>query len=290
MATLLKYIFKAMRPHQWLKNSFILLPLVFGQQLFNMGPLLNTFYILIFFSLVSSSIYMLNDIIDIDEDRQHPEKSKRPLASGKLTTTQAKIAAFVLLAISLPGSFLVNPYAGIVVLLYIFLNYLYSQYLKHAVIIDVFCIGAFFYLRILLGSITGDVALSNWIVICTFLLALFLGFNKRRYDIEFSKKTRPVFSKYNKYFIDRMISVISSSIVVTYALYAMDPATRERFGTDHLIISIPFVYYGIFRYLYLMDMKWFGGDPANVLVRDYKMIINMSLWLSVSIGVIYFKL
>ena len=164
------------------------------------------------------------------------------------------------------------------------------RYLKHAVIIDVFCIGGFFYIRILLGGIASGVVLSNWIIICTVLLALFLAFNKRKYDLEFSKEQRPVFSRYNVNFIDRMISVVCATLIGAYTFYAMDDQTVVRFGTNHLIFSIPFVYYGLFRYLYLIDMKWFGGDPSKILVKDYKLQIDIILWVIVCVGVIYFRI
>lgn len=164
------------------------------------------------------------------------------------------------------------------------------KFLKNAVIIDVFCIGAFFYIRILIGGLIGGIELSNWIIMCTVLLALFLAFNKRRHDLDVSSKHRPVFEKYNQHFIDRMISVTSSSVVMSYALYVMDAKTIERFGTNHLFYTVPFIFYGVLRYLYIIDTKWWGGDPARILIGDYNMQLNLVLWIAVSIGVIYFKL
>ena len=287
---MVKNLFLAMRPHQWAKGIFIFLPIVFGGQLFDLPVFLRTFYMFVLFSLMASAMYLVNDIIDLEEDRQHPEKRNRALASGKITVLQAKITAAALVLIAVPGSFFLNIHGGYLILVYLSANYLYMRYLKHAVIIDVFCIGLFFYLRILAGGIASDVVLSNWIIMCTVLLALFLGFNKRRYDLEYSKGDRPVLEKYNISFIDRMISVIASSLIVAYTLYVMDAATIARFQTDNLIYSVPFVYYGIFRYIYLMETKWFGGDPARIMFRDYKIQITMALWLAVCIAVIYFKI
>lgn len=286
----MKYLFMAMRPHQWTKGVFILLPLVFGQKLTDHTSLYRTGVIFFAYALISSGIYILNDILDVEEDRHHPEKKKRPLAAGKITVKQAYITAFLLIGSMLPISFVIDIRAGFVLLVYLFLNYFYMRYLKHAVIIDVFCIGAFFYLRILAGGIACGVVLSNWIIMCTVLLALFIGFNKRRYDLEFSKETRPVFTKYNSYFVDRMISVISTSLIISYTFYVMDENTIQRFGSNNLIYSVPFVYYGVFRYLYLMDTKWYGGDPARLLIRDYKLQLTLFLWLLVCTFVIYFKI
>lgn len=286
----MKYVIIAMRPYQWIKNFFLFLPLVFGQQLFDFSVLLKTTFMFFLFSAAASAVYLINDVVDLETDKQHREKRLRPLASGKITVFQAKITAFILGAITIPLSFLLDIRAGWIIVVYIVLNYMYMKVLKNAVIIDIFCIGAFFYLRILAGAVTSKVILSNWIILCTILLALFLAFNKRRYDLKAYREYPPVFAKYNSYFIDRMVSIISSSIVIAYALYTMDMKTIDRVGTKHLIYTIPFVYYGIFRYLYLMDKGDFGGDPTRILVRDHKMQLDLALWIIVSIAVIYFKL
>jgi 4-hydroxybenzoate polyprenyltransferase len=242
------------------------------------------------FSLIASAIYLVNDIIDLEQDRLHPQKSLRPFASGKISILNSYIMAVVLITSGLIGAFILDINCGFVCIIYIVLNYVYMKFLKNAVIIDVFCIGVFFYTRLLIGGMAIGAELSNWIIMCSVLLALFLAFNKRRYDFEVSDKNRPVLEKYNQYFIDRMISVISACVVMAYALYAMDAKTIERFGTTHMIYTVPFVFYGVLRYLYVMDNKWWGGDPAKILIGDYKMQLSLALWLGVSIGVIYFKL
>jgi len=287
---MIKYLFIAMRPHQWLKNIFIVFPLVFGKKMTDPILLSKTVLMFIAFSFLSSAMYLINDVIDLEEDKQHPEKLKRPLASGKVTVKQTLLLASVLCLGSVFFIFAIDAQAGIVAIFYLALNYAYMRYLKHAVIIDVFCIGSFFYIRILLGGIASGVVLSNWIIMCTVLLALFLAFNKRRYDLEFSKEQRPVFSKYSENFIDRMISVVSATLIGAYAFYVMDEQTILRFGTNHLIFSIPFVYYGLFRYLYLIDTKWYGGDPSKILIKDYKLQIDIVFWVIVCVGVIYFRI
>lgn len=286
----MKYIFYAMRPHQWVKGVFIFVPLVFGQKLADCNALSRTVWMFLSFSLAASAMYLVNDILDLEEDRHHPEKCSRPLVSGKITKAQALLSVGFLLAGAIPLAFFLNIKAGFVILAYLVLNFSYMRYLKHAVIIDVFCLGAFFYLRLYAGSVVSDVVLSKWIVMCTTLLALFLGFNKRKYDIEFSKNYRPVFTKYKSNFIDHMVMMIGASLVISYSLYVMDDATVTRFGTNHLFYSVPFVYYGLFRYVYLIDTKWYGGDPARILRGDYKMQLTIVLWLLVCVGVIYFGL
>lgn len=241
------------------------------------------------FSLSASAVYLINDIIDIEDDKLHLEKRLRPLASGRITVSQAKSAAFILSVITISISFILDRYAMWIIVVYMALNYIYMIFLKKTVIIDVFCIGAFFYLRILAGSVINHIVLSDWIIVCAVLLALFLAFNKRRYDLK-SSRNQFGFVKYNKYFIDRMISIVSSSIVITYVLYTIDTKTVERFGTTHLIYTVPFVYYGIFRYLYLTDKEGFGGDPTQVLFKDYNMLLNLLLWIITCIAVIYFKI
>jgi 4-hydroxybenzoate polyprenyltransferase len=278
----------SLRLSHWVKGVFVYFPLVFGRKIFEGEAFANATKMFVFFCFASSAMYLINDVFDIAEDRTHPQKSKRPIASGKITVPQALSVAIIMIAVVIPMSFVIGTVAGVIISAYIILNYLYARYLKHAVIIDVFCLGAFFYLRIMAGAAASGVVLSNWILICTVLLALFLGFNKRRYDIDFSKNDRPVMSKYDKYFLDRMISVIASSLVMAYSLYVIDPETIRRFGTNHLLYTIPFVYYGIFRYMYLLDTKWFGGDPVRILFADYKLQISIAIWLVLSVGIIYF--
>lgn len=204
------------------------------------------------------------------------------------------IMAFALGSISSILSFWMDVYFGWLVIIYLIFNFLYSRILKEEVIIDVFCIGGFFLLRIVAGTIATNVEWSYWMSFMIVLLALFLGFNKRRQELnhfeESAKFHRRVLSKYNSYFIDQMISVVTSSIVVVYMLYTVDARTVRLFGTQHLIYSIPFVYYGIFRYLWLIHKMNRDGDPTSVLLSDEKMQINIILWGLVCIAVIYFGL
>ena len=285
-----KDVFLAMRPYQWIKNLFVFVPLLFGHRLFEVSAFLKTTWVFILFSFIASAIYLINDIIDLENDREHPDKRLRQLASGKITVLQAKITASILGVSALVCSFILDVRVTGVLIAYVVLNGLYMNFLKKEVILDAFCIGGFFYLRILAGSVSGEVILSNWLILCTILLALFLAFNKRHYDVRLGEKGSLVKNNYSKYFIDRMVSILAASIVIAYALYAIDPKTTVKFGTDHLLYTIPFVYYGLFRYLYLIDKKRLGGDPTRILLHDHKMQVNLLLWIFACIGIIYLKL
>ena len=287
----IKYLFFSLRPTQWIKNFFIFLPLIFGKKLFIYPTNIKTLIAFFLFCMTASVVYLINDIIDIDKDKVHPTKRLRPIASGKVSTLMARLTALILGVTSISLSFVLNTHFGLVVVAYLVGNVLYSTILKNAVIIDVFCIAAFFYLRIKAGSVVASVDLSHWIIFMVVLLAIFLGLNKRRQELKLlarkSVSHRTVLTKYNPYFIDQMTAVITSSIVVVYMLYTIDARTVKEFGTDHLMYSIPFVYYGIFRYLYLLHKINKEGDPSRILLSDRMMRINIALWIAVCIAVIY---
>jgi 4-hydroxybenzoate polyprenyltransferase len=289
----IRYLFFSLRPKQWTKNFFIFLPLIFGKKLFVYPINLKVVAAFFLFSITSSVVYLINDIIDVEKDKLHPTKRLRPIASGKLMAQDAWTAAAILGAVSITCSFLLDIRFGMIVAAYLAFNFLYSIILKDAVIIDVFCIGAFFLLRIIAGSVVANIQMSHWIIFMTVLLALFLGFNKRRQELrvlgEYAKSHRHILTQYNVYFIDQMVLVITSSIVVCYMLYTVDPETVKRFGSTHLIYSIPFVYYGIFRYLYLIHKLRKEGDPTRILLADNKMQLNLAVWLFICVAVIYFK-
>lgn len=289
----MSFIFAALRPKQWIKNLFIFLPLIFGKKLFIFPVNLKSLLAFILFSLAASVAYLINDIIDIQKDKLHPIKCLRPIASAKVSIKQATVVAFMLSILSIVLSFMLDIYFGSIVVIYLVLNFVYSKILKDLVIIDVFCIGGFFLLRIAAGATVTGVELSHWIIIMTTLLALFLGFTKRRQELILLKSIaihhRSVLTKYSLYFIDQIIAVITSSIVIAYMLYAVDVRTIEEFGTNHLIFSAIFVYYGIFRYLYLIHKLHSEEDPTHILLSDRAMQINIALWLIVCVIVIYFR-
>lgn len=287
----MKQLLIALRPKQWIKNLFIFLPLIFGKRLFVSPYDARTVIAFFLFSLTAGVVYLINDIIDVEKDRLHPVKKLRPIASGKISIKQAQITASILGILCFFFSYILNPTFGLVIVAYFVFNLLYTKILKDVVIIDVFCIGGFFLLRIIAGSIVAQVEMSHWIIFMTVLLALFLGFNKRRQELQMLKGQavihRCVLSQYSPYFIDQMIAVITSSIVVVYILYTVDSRTIAFFGTEHLIYTIPFVYYGIFRYLYLILKDEVDGDPTFILFSDKMMQLNLILWVIVCITVIY---
>lgn len=287
----IKYLFFALRPKHWIKNLFIFLALIFGKKLLVFPANLKTVIAFCLFSLAASVVYLVNDIIDIEKDKIHPTKRLRPIASGKVSIRQATITAFILGILSIALAFMLDVYFGYIVVIYLVFNFIYSKILKEVAIIDVFCIGCFFLLRIISGGVVIGVELSHWIIIMTVLLALFLGFNKRRQELKLLERGathhRPALTKYNLYFIDQMIAITASSIVIAYTLYTVDARTVREFGTKSLMFSIPFVYYGVFRYLYLIHKVKRDGDPTAILLSDRKMQINLMLWVIVCITIIY---
>lgn len=292
MGNQIYYLGIALRPKQWIKNLFVLIPLVFGKQLFSTPANAHAFYALMLFCMMASAVYLINDIYDQKQDREHRLKKLRPVASGKLSIPTACGAALILAGVSLMLSWKILPLLTGILLLYFLLNILYSRFLKNVVIVDVFCIGAFFFLRIVAGTVVTGVPFSHWMIFMIFLLALFLGFIKRRQELVALKRRsvhhREVLSRYSQYFIDQMIMILASSIVVVYMLYTVDHRTVAQFGTRHLMLTIPFVYYGLFRYLYLIHQYRWGEDPTAVLYKDRMMQMNLTAWVLVSVFVIYF--
>lgn len=282
---------ESLRPAQWIKNSFILLPLLFGKSLLVPAIFFRSFAGVCVFCAASSAVYLMNDLADRGKDRFHPSKKLRPVAAGKIPVPAAVRMGALLSAAAFAGGVFLGPDFLLVLTAYAVFNLVYTCVLKHWVIVDVFCIAVFFLLRIYAGSILGEVSLSPWIVIMTGLLALFLGFNKRRQELELLKgeagSHRPVLSKYSTAFIDQMIGVITASIVIAYSLYTVDSRTVAIFGTRHMIFTIPFVYYGIFRYLYLIHASRCDGDPTRIVLKDLPTQINLLLWVLTSALVIY---
>lgn len=280
-----------MRPKQWTKNLIIFAGLIFAHQLFHIRPVLQTIAAFGLFCLLSSAIYIINDIKDVERDRQHPLKSKRPIAAGELSIHTATIAAEIVAGGSLLGAFWLDAGFAVVALIYFVLLFAYSFWLKHLVILDVLTISIGFVLRAIAGAEVIDVEFSSWLLLCTILLALFLGLSKRRHELVLlgnnAQSHRKILEEYSPHLLDQMIGVVSASTLMAYALYTMAPETIEKFGTSYMILTIPFVIYGIFRYLYLVHQKELGGDPTTMLVTDKPILINIVLWGVVSIVLIY---
>jgi len=272
------------------KNLFVFAAVIFSQNLFTplVWPALAGFAI---FCALSGAIYLVNDLADVDKDRRHPVKRYRPIASGALPRGAAVALAVVLLAASLAAAFGLSRSFGLVALAYGALLIAYSFWLKHVVILDVLTVAVGFVLRAVAGAEAVDVDISGWLVICTILVALFLALGKRRQEYltlhGAAAAHRPVLAEYGEGFLDQMIAVVTASTVTAYALYTMSPETVSKFHTRLLPLTLPFVLYGIFRYLYLLYHRKIGGNPSEVVVGDRALLINTCLWLLTVLLIIY---
>jgi 4-hydroxybenzoate polyprenyltransferase len=281
----------AMRPKQWVKNLTVFAPLLFAQQLGDLTAVGVVLLAFASFCLISSSIYLFNDIQDREHDRLHPQKRHRPLASGQLSVGAALGAMGVFALGAVATAVLLNPFFVLIVAAYWFLNVLYAVWLKHQVILDVFTVAAGFVLRVVGGAVAINVAMSDWLLICTSLLALFLGFSKRRHELLLLKEGagahRQVLGDYDPQFLDMMIGVVTAATVMSYALYTVSEETVQKFHTRGLLATSPFVLYGIFRYLYLVYHKDLGGDPTHIFLTDRPLLVNLLLWVVTIITILY---
>nr|WP_176212643.1 decaprenyl-phosphate phosphoribosyltransferase [Clostridium acidisoli] len=285
----LKYILKLMRPKQWLKNFFVFAAIIFSGKFENKNIFLLNLGVFALFCLISSAVYVLNDLVDVEKDKQHPDKKNRPIASGKVSKTQAMILELCILCIVLILSYNVNLRILAVLITYYVMNVLYSFKLKNVVIVDVMIITFGFVLRVISGSIVTNVQLSPWLILCTILISLFLALNKRRSEIVTLKDNksshRKILEEYSIELIDNMLTIVTPSILMTYCLY-----TFSSIQSRTMMITIPFVLYGIFRYQYLVSKKNVGGKPEDVFQNDLPFLIDVVLWAILIIVIIYFKL
>jgi 4-hydroxybenzoate polyprenyltransferase len=264
-------IFKTLRPKQWTKNNFIFAALIFDLKLFQAEPLFKTLLGFALLCLISGAVYLINDLVDIEKDRQHPVKKNRPLPSGSIPIKAAVITAIILPAFCLPLSFLLDPTFGVIVAGYLLLQIAYSFVLKNIVIVDVFAIAAGFVLRVASGvPLVEAERFSPWLYVFTILLSLFLGLGKRRQELVLLKNqavnTRSILNEYNLPFLDAMMSIVTTGTIITYAFYTF---SAPNLPDNHLMmLTIPFVIYGIFRYLYVIHVQGNGGAPDEVLLTD----------------------
>lgn len=284
---------RTLRPQQWVKNLFVLVPLLFAQHLFDPLAVARAMIAFFCFCLVSSSVYVLNDLKDREHDRLHPQKRYRPLAAGELSVSVACSGIVVLLLVALAGGFLLDPTLALIFVTYWLINLLYSIWLKHQVILDVFAIASGFVLRVISGAVVIEAEMSHWLLLCATLLALFLGFSKRRHEIDFlgahSAGHRQVLDQYSRGFLDMIIGIVTTSTVMSYALYTVSEETVRRFHTKGLLLTVPFVLCGIFRYLYLVYQKDQGGDLTQNLLTDPGLIINICLWVVMTGIILYWR-
>jgi 4-hydroxybenzoate polyprenyltransferase len=287
----LRAAWRAMRPRQWTKNLLVFAPLVFSGLLLSFEACWQSCLAFVAFSAAASGIYVLNDIFDRDEDRHHPAKRLRPVAAGDLSVTVAFSLVLVLTVAAMCVAAVLGLAAVLCVTGFVILNIAYSYRLKQVVIIDVMAIAGGFTLRCLGGAAAIGVEASTWLLSCTALLALLVGFGKRRHELAIlaaeAPRHRASLAHYSPQFLDHMMGVSAAAAIVTYLLYTMDAQTVNRFGTRGLVATAPFVLYGVFRYLYLVHERQEHGDPANLLVTDLPTLVNGLLWCLVATLVIY---
>ncbi len=290
MVNQLRYILKTMRPKQWAKNLFVFAALVFDGQLLRLNPFLITAYAFALFCLVSSLVYIINDLADIEYDRQHPVKKNRPLASGNLTRKTAIITAVILFILIFPGAFIFNLYLGLILSVYFIMMIAYSFWLKHVPLIDVMIIAAGFVLRVAAGLvIIVTKRFSPWLFVATTFLALFIGLGKRRAEIQLlatnAGSHRRVLDGYSLDLLDQLLTVVLSATLMTYCLYTF--SAEDTQGTFAMMLTIPFVIYGLFRYLYLIRIKKIGGAPEEIVLTDHPMQAAVGLWALTVVIILY---
>ena len=284
-------LLKAMRPQQWTKNVLLFPALLFSQNLFHWRETVLVCAACAVFCLLSSGVYLLNDLLDIESDRAHPLKRHRPLASGALPVPVGIAACAFLSAGALAAAFwLSTPFAWTAVA-YFLLQVAYTVRLKHVVILDVGCIAAGFVLRAVAGGQVIAVTISSWLLICAMLLSLFLALGKRRHELllleDGATAHRRILGEYTPDLLDQMISVVTAATVVCYTFYTVAPETVAKFGTTRLVFTVPFVLYGIFRYLYLIHRRQMGGSPEKALLNDGASLVNLVLYGLAVVAILY---
>jgi 4-hydroxybenzoate polyprenyltransferase len=290
-ASAVSAVLSSLRPHQWTKNLVVFAALALSKHLFELDPFLRTLLAFAVFCGLSGAIYLVNDVADVERDRLHPLKRMRPVATGALSVPGALAAAAVLGVVCLALSLVLGVPFAVCAALYLALNLLYSFRLKEVVILDVIAISLGFVIRAVAGAVAIAVRISDWLLVCTILLALFLALSKRRHELtslnDSASDHRKILSEYSPYLLDQMIAVVTASCLMAYAFYTMAPETVEKYRTDRLAWTIPFVLYGIFRYLYLVHLKDQGGNPTEILLTDRPLLVDVFLWVLAIIAIVY---
>lgn len=288
---MLKALIKTMRPRQWTKNGFIFFGLIFDKQLFMLEPFLRTVAGFFLFCLISSAVYLFNDIADVEADRNHPEKKSRPIASGTLPVRVASIAAMLLAFLAIPLGYLLSPMFALILAAYLFINLLYSRWLKHEAILDVLIISSGFVLRVAAGVvlISPVERFSPWLYMITVLFSLYIGLGKRRAEMNLlaqgASAHRKVFDGYTIPLLDQYITIVSGMTIVAYSLYTFSAPNLPE--NQSMMLTIPFVVYGIFRYLQLIQIGHAAGAPDEVALKDRPLQITVLLWGLTVIAIFY---
>lgn len=284
-------LWRLLRPWQWVKNGFVFAPLIFSFHLFDSWAVQRTVVAFFAWCALSSGIYVVNDLCDVEADRTHPTKRLRPLASGALSAGFAWGIAAALVIGGLTSLLALGAAAMSHGFVYVSVGIAYSLFLKRIVIVDVMALASGYVLRVIGGADAISIWTSPWLLLCTGLLALFLGFEKRRSEQtqleQAADKHRAVFAQYSPYLLDQFVSVLTASTLMAYTLYTISPETVTRFGTNKLPLTVPFVLYGIFRYLYLVHRKGAGSNPADIVLRDVPFAVNLALWTASCTLIIY---
>jgi len=284
-------LFISLRPRQWTKNLLVFAGLIFSQSFHDPALVALVSLAFVLFCLLSGSVYLLNDVLDAERDRSHPQKRDRPVASGRLSRRVAAGVGVALALVACAAAFLLSVRLGLVAVTYAALLIAYSAGLKHIVIVDALLIAAGFVLRGLAGVVVIGAEFSHWLLLCTILLALFLTFGKRRHELllleDGAVDHRPILSEYSPQLLDQMIAVVTASTLMAYALYTISPETAAKLGTTRLPLTIPFVLYGIFRYLYLLYRRDLGGNPSEHLLTDRALLVDVGLWGAAIVAILY---
>ncbi len=282
------------RPAQWLKNLVVFAGIIFAQKLNDSVSLRRSLVAFGLFCLLSSAVYLLNDLVDIEEDRAHPRKRRRPIAAGRVHRWAAASAAAALALLGVACAWLLSSEFLACVAAYLIVTVAYDFWLQHAVILDVLAVAFGFVIRAVAGAVAIEVSISPWLLVCTTLLALFLVLAKRRQELTALGDTaaahRSVLAHYSREFIDQMTTIVAAATITGYSLYTMWPDTVAKFGhrAHYLPLTVPFVLFGLFRYLYLVHLQGAGDRPERVLLTDPPLIVNLALYLAAAVAILYF--
>jgi len=284
-------VFQALRVYQWTKNLLVFAALIFARQVLEPAQFLKSLEAFAAFCMAASATYLFNDFLDIEKDRTHPKKRNRPLASGTLSLPAAWVMIVVLFSASVALAWTIRLPFLLAVLFYILLTLTYSLFLKNWVLIDVMAVALGFVTRAMAGALAINEPFSNWLVVCTLFLALFLGLSKRRSEITLMEKGahthRRVLFHYTVHYLDQLIIIVASGALITYTIYTCSPEVVARLGTDKLYLTLPFVVYGLFRYLFLVHQRTGGGDPSGTLLQDWPLGLTVVLWGIACMAIIY---
>ncbi|MDZ7767018.1 MAG: decaprenyl-phosphate phosphoribosyltransferase [Melioribacteraceae bacterium] len=289
---ILEYI-RLLRISHWVKNLFVFVPLLFSQHLFQIDYFLQVLSAFFAFSFASSMVYVFNDILDAKFDKLHPIKKERPIASGKVSNKQATFIILLLAVITLLFALNMNLWFNLMLAAYVIINFFYSIKLKDVVILDLFSIASGFIFRVLAGAFVISVSVSDWLILTTMFLALFLAIMKRRSELVAShtleNSTRTVLNNYSHQFIDQISAIAAGGVIICYALYSVSDRIYKQFETEYFVLTTLLVVFGVFRYMFLVHVKSKGENPTEIMLTDIPMIINLMLYIFVVILLIYFQ-